>query len=140
MNVPDINVGLRRIFFTFKSFSAARGSYPSGGRYLQSVWRVILSSSQSSKMSISRLFITPCVKWGLATAIFKGASKFLPLAQTTAIPDLVLSTINSLSNSARPAKLPKTSLPTVLVMSVVETCPERTFSPVSLLFRLFPDA
>ena len=61
-----------------------------------------------------------------AAVIFRGAPPFRPRARAAASPALVLSEINSRSNSARAAKIPKTSFPLGVVVSMEAPCPVRT--------------
>src|ERR1035438_8022866 len=66
----------------------------------------------------------------IAAVILNGAPPFLPRARAEANPALVRSDINSRSNSARAAKIPKTSLPAASVVSIAAPWPVKTLNPI----------
>ena len=53
-----------------------------------------------------------------------------PRARAAASPALVRSMISSRSNSARAAKIPKTSFPLAEEVSIVAPCPVSTLNPI----------
>jgi hypothetical protein len=57
-------------------------------------------------------------KRSLAAVILKGRPPLRPLARAEASPATMRSEINSRSNSAKAAKMPKTSLPAAVVVSI----------------------
>ncbi|AJW93587.1 hypothetical protein BM43_7643 (plasmid) [Burkholderia gladioli] len=66
----------------------------------------------------------------MAAVILNGRPPFRPRARAEARPAIVRSAINSRSNSARAAKMPKTSLPAAVVVSMAAPCPVNTFKPM----------
>jgi hypothetical protein len=65
----------------------------------------------------------------LAGVILNGRPPLRPRARAEASPALVRSEMSSRSNSASAAKIPKTSLPAAVVVSIAAPCPVSTCSP-----------
>jgi hypothetical protein len=70
-----------------------------------------------------------------AAVILKGAPPFRPRARADASPALVRSEIRSRSNSASEAKMPNTSFPADVVVSIDAPWPVRTLKPMLRLLR-----
>lgn len=66
----------------------------------------------------------------LAGVILKGRPPCLPRARADANPAFVRSAISSRSNSANAAKMPNTSLPAAVVVSMVTPWPVSTLRPM----------
>lgn len=68
----------------------------------------------------------------MAAVILYGRPPFLPRALAAARPAIVRSEMSARSNSARAAKIPKTSFPDAVVVSMAVPSPVRTFNPIPL--------
>lgn len=73
----------------------------------------------------------------LAGVILYGRPPVRPRARADARPATVRSEMRERSNSARAAKIPNTSLPEAVVVSMAAPSPVRTFSPMSRSVRLW---
>ena len=76
------------------------------------------SSLQSSLTFVLGLPIEAIASRTFAGVIVNGRPPVRPRARAEARPAIVRSEINSRSNSARAAKMPKTSLPAAVVVSI----------------------
>jgi hypothetical protein len=65
-----------------------------------------------------------------AGVILNGRPPFRPRARAEARPAMVRSEMSSRSNSARAAKIPKTSFPEAVGVSMAAPWPVRTLSPI----------
>lgn len=74
-------------------------------------------------------FIAAAASRSLAGVILKGRPPWRPRARAEASPATVRSEISSRSNSAKAAKIPKTSLPAAVVVSIAAPRPVSTFKP-----------
>jgi hypothetical protein len=88
------------------------------------------SSVQSSPTLVSGLPMDAIARRSFAGVILYGRPPVHPRARAEARPARVRSAINSLSNSARAAKMPKISFPAGVVVSNAAPWPERTFKPI----------
>ena len=76
------------------------------------------NSRQSLPTTVSGFPIAAIARRNFAGVILKGAPPFRPLALAAAKPALVRSAISSRSNSASAAKIPNTSFPVGVVVSM----------------------
>jgi hypothetical protein len=90
---------------------------------------VIPSSSHKAPTSVSGSRIAACASRSLAGVIFGLRPPLWPRARADASPAHVRSQINSRSNSASAAKMPKTSFPAGVVVSIAAPWPVRTLRP-----------
>jgi len=88
------------------------------------------SSSQSRATFVSGLPMAAAARRTFAAVIFGLRPPFRPRARADASPARVRSEIRSRSNSASDAKIPKTSLPEGVVVSIEAPCPVRTRKPM----------
>ncbi len=84
------------------------------------------SSVQSSETFVSGFPIAACANLSLAAVIFGLRPPLRPRARAEASPALVRSMISSRSNSANAAKIPNTSRPLAVVVSMLAPCPVST--------------
>jgi hypothetical protein len=94
-----------------------RGS-PVGETCRYIVDRVIPNSSHSDATFVSGFPIAAIARRSLAAVIFGLRPPFRPRARADASPALVRSEMRSRSNSASDAKMPKTSFPAGVVVSI----------------------
>ncbi|MOA38083.1 hypothetical protein D3C78_1597310 [compost metagenome] len=88
------------------------------------------SSWHRSPTFVSGCPIAAIASRNLAVVILNGRPPFLPRARAEASPAMVRSVISSRSNSAKAAKMPKTSLPAAVVVSMAAPWPVSTFRPI----------
>jgi mercuric reductase len=99
------------------------------------VCRVMPSSRHRSPTLVSGCPIAAIARRSLAAVILNGRPPFRPRARADAKPAMVRSAINSRSNSANAAKMPKTSLPAAVVVSMAAPWPVNTLRPMPRAVR-----
>jgi len=111
-----------------------RGS-PVGETCRYSVERVIPNSRHKDPTLVSGFPMDAIANRSFAGVILGRRPPFRPRARAEASPARVRSEIRSRSNSAREAKIPKTSLPEGVVVSIAAPWPVRTFKPMPRVVR-----
>jgi len=120
---------------SFINFSPSGRSSPIGDTCRYKVCRVTPSSSQSALTLVCGLPMDAIARRSLAGVILNGRPPLRPRARAEAKPATVRSEISSRSNSANEAKIPRTSLPAALVVSIAAPCPLSTFKPTPRAIR-----
>jgi hypothetical protein len=105
------------------SFVPSGRNSPFGEMCRYRVCRVMPSSWHRSPTLVSGWHIAAIARRSLAAVILNGRPPFRPRARAEARPATVRSAISSRSNSASAAKMPKTSLPAAVVVSMAAPWP-----------------